>query len=271
MIVRMKEILLFTLSSSVDETIQKLGELGVLDINKINHTVNEVVERRLEAVNRTENAIAILENFNIKKKDVSLVDDSSIEPIELVDRILLTPEIEQNCKNKLYELNQQLEWYKIWGEHVDVKDFNFLKEKEIYVRLYQADKSIVKELKENHCIATFQEYNNKVPVALFTTDVTERLDLKEEILPKLSLEVIKEQLKEAEQQLEETTLFLESQVGNVSLLEDYLVELEERLGVQQTLNGMGNIDGKLSYLKGYLPKDAVEDFKSVAKKNNSWL
>ncbi len=32
MIVRMKEILLFTLASAVNETIYKLGELGVVDI-----------------------------------------------------------------------------------------------------------------------------------------------------------------------------------------------------------------------------------------------
>ncbi len=268
MIVRMKEILLFTLSSSVDETIQKLGELGVLDINKINHTVGEVVERRLDAVNRAENAIAILENYNNKKKQVSLVDNAPIEPKELVDRILLTPEIEQNCNNKLLELNQQLEWYNIWGENVAVKDFNYLQEKGIYVRLYLVDKSSVNELKKNHCIATFQEYDNKVPIALFATNATERLDLKEETLPKLSLEVIKEQLKEAEEQLKESTLFLENQVGNIVLLKDYLLELEERLGVEQTLNGMGNIEGKLSYLKGYLPKDTVEDFTTVAKENN---
>ncbi|UMB53772.1 hypothetical protein MKD41_15745 [Lutibacter sp. A64] len=264
----MKEILLFTLSSSVDETIQKLGELGVLDINKINHTVGEVVERRLDAVNRAENAIAILENYNNKKKQVSLVDNAPIEPKELVDRILLTPEIEQNCNNKLLELNQQLEWYNIWGENVAVKDFNYLQEKGIFVRLYLVDKSSVNELKKDHCIATLQEYDNKVPVALFATNATERLDLKEETLPKLSLEVIKEQLKEAEEQLKESTLFLENQVGNIALLKDYLLELEERLGVEQTLNGMGNIEGKLSYLKGYLPKDAVEDFTTVAKENN---
>ncbi|UMB62028.1 hypothetical protein MHL31_07495 [Lutibacter sp. A80] len=264
----MKEILLFTLSSSVDETIQKLGELGVLDINEINHSIDEVVERRLTDVNRANNAIAILENYKKKTKDVSSVGNRFVEPKQLIDRILLTPEIEQNCKNKLDELNQQLEWYKIWGENVTVKDFKYLQEKEIYIRLYQADKSIVKELKKDHCIATFQEYDNKIPVALFTTDKSERLDLKEETLPKLPLNVIKQQIKRKERQLEQVVSFLENHVSNINLLEDYNLELEERLGVQQTLNGMGNIEGKLKYLKGYLPKDSVDDFIAVAKENH---
>ena len=268
MIVRMKEILLFTLSSSVDETIQKLGELGVLDIKQINQPVDEVVVRRETLVNRTKNAIAILENYKKKTNKIPKVNHKDIDPKQVTDRILLAPEIEQNCQNKLQELNQQLEWYKIWGENVHIKDFEYLRKKGIYIRLYQADKSLVEPLKKKHCIVSFPEYNDKVAMALFTTDAHERLSIKEEPLPELPLQEIKQRIKRKVRQLAEIESFLKNQVGNIGLLEDDLMVLEDQLGMQQTLNGMGDIEGKLKYLKGYIPKNEVDTFESYAEKHH---
>lgn len=69
MIVRMKEILLFTLSSSVEETVQELGELGVVEIREINPPTGEQIERNKEKVMRVETAISILENHTKRDSD----------------------------------------------------------------------------------------------------------------------------------------------------------------------------------------------------------
>ena len=48
MIVRMKELLLFSSARTVDETIQRLGQLGVVEIKEVSHSSNGTVEWRQE-------------------------------------------------------------------------------------------------------------------------------------------------------------------------------------------------------------------------------
>lgn len=269
MIVRMKEILLFTTSRSVDETVHKIGELGVVDIKEINPPVGKLIERRTTEVRRTESAISSLKNhISSKNGDTDRVIYHANDPKRITDRVLRTADIKQKCQNKLDDLNQQLRWYETWGEKTDIKDFEYLREKGIYIRLHQVNKPLVRSLAKNHCIVAFPEHDGKVPIAFFTQDESEKLNLKEELLPELPIMEIKRQIKRKKRQLAEIGLFLEDQATNMVLLDDYLFFLKDRLGVQQTLDGMGDIEGKLKYLKGYIPRNAVDSFISVAEMQN---
>lgn len=269
MIVRMKEILLFTTLRSVDETVHKLGELGAVDIKEINRPTGESIERRTTEVNRTKSAIAILKNYMGRKNgDTARVKYNAKDPKRITDRVLMTADIRQKCQNKLDDLNQQLIWYNTWGEKIDIKDFKYLREKGIYIRLYQVDKLLVQPLAKDHCITAFPKRDGKVPIALFTRDESEKLDLKEAQLPVLPIKEIRRQIKRKKRQLAEVELFLEDQTHHMGLLYDYFSFLKDRLGVQWTLEGMGDIEGRLKYLKGFIPRDAVGPFISVAKQHN---
>ena len=128
MIVRMKEIWLFTLSHSVEETVQALGELGVVEIREISQPTNGQIERYIEKVMRTESAISILENYtkknNVNKKRKKY---NSVDPVRITDRILISGKFRKQCQNTLDDLNRQLKWYEKWGEKNDLKDFNYLR------------------------------------------------------------------------------------------------------------------------------------------------
>ncbi len=268
MIVRMKEILLFTMARSVDETIRVLGNLGVVDIKEINRSPNGTVERRLASVNKTGNAISFLKEHSRKKKDtVSRIKYPAKDPKQLVERVLMTEEIRRKCKDRLDELDQLLDWYKTWGEKVNVKDFETLRKKGIYIWLYLLDKSMLPKVKEDHTIVAFPERNGKIPVALVTQNEHEKLNQKEVVPPKLSLDAIQRQIKRKERQLTEVERFLDDQTEHLDWLEDYRILLKDQLGMQQTLGGMGDIGGKLKYLKGYIPRDSVDDFVSKAEEN----
>ena len=137
MIVRMKEILLFSLSSSVEETIQRLGELGVVDIKEINPPTGERIERNIEKIMRTENAISILEKHaKINEDEAESLNYNSKDPIRITNRILISRDFKKQCQIRLNELNQQLKWYETWGDNIDLKDFKYLQKKGIYIRLY---------------------------------------------------------------------------------------------------------------------------------------
>ena len=140
MIVRMKEILLFTLSTSVDQTVHELGKMGVVEIREINPPTSDYIERTTEKLTHTESALSILENYKAKKKNQpERAKYNSKDPKRIVDRIILTGEIKKQCKQKLDFYNQIVKWYDTWGQNTDIKDIAYLNSKGLYVRLYRVD------------------------------------------------------------------------------------------------------------------------------------
>ncbi|KPM30882.1 V-type ATP synthase subunit I [Croceitalea dokdonensis DOKDO 023] len=268
MIVRMKEILLFTTARSVDDSILQLGKLGVVDIQEVNGSNNGTLERRLEAVQRAENAISILKQYAKRKnEDDSRTKYTVNDPKQLVDRVLQTEEIRQKAQEKLDTLNLHLQWYKTWGEKVNIKDITDLKQHGIHLKLYLLDKAVVASLNENHTLVKLPERQGKIPVVLVARNESEKLNRKEKPLPQQSFEDIKQQIERKERQLAEVDLFLEDQAENIAWLEDFLLLAKDRLGMQEAFEGMGDIEGKLKYLKGYIPRNTVDDFMAAAETN----
>tara|TARA_R110002012_G_scaffold213018_3_gene384093 strand:- start:9211 stop:11058 length:1848 start_codon:yes stop_codon:yes gene_type:complete len=269
MIVRMKEILLFTTARSVDDTILQLGKLGVVDIKEVNGANNGTAERRLEALERAERALTLLyERLKKEKKATLPIKYSTTDPKQLVDRLLLTNEIRQKANERIEELQQQYRWYATWGENVKLKDIAHLRERGIFLQLYLLDKAMVKTLDEKHTLVKLPEKNGKVPVVMIARNASEKLNHKEESLPKLSFETVERQLQRKERQLAEVEHFLQDQAENIAWLEDYHLLLKDRLGIQKTFEGMGDIEGKLKYLKGYIPRNTVNDFVAAAEENH---
>ena len=269
MVVRMKEILLFTTARSVDDTILRLGELGVVDIKQMNGINNGTVERRLEAVHRSETAIAILKEYALTQhKRSDILKYKASDPKQLVDRVLQTEDIRQKCRETLEDLNQQLQWYGTWGESVNTKDIAFLKTQGIYLRLYELDKSVAASLNQEHTLVKLPERDGKVPVVLVAQSASEKLNRKEASLPRLPFEEVKQQKERKERQLAAVDHFLEDQAENLEWLEDYHLLLKDLLGMQQTFEGMGDIEGKLKYLKGFIPRNAMADLVAAAEENH---
>jgi len=268
MIVRMKEISLFTLSSQIDETLLKLGSLGAMDVKQIKPPEGEEVERWSEAVSRTKQAIGILErngkdkNANPDRKRYNFHD-----PRRLTERLLTSLKIQLQVRERLGQLKQQRAWYRTWGEQVHVKDLEFLQEKGIFVRLYRIEKSVLSSIPKELPVVAFAEKEGKVPVALFTTEPAAKLPFTEEKWPELPLDVIEREVAKKERQLEEVEHYWSDQAEQLPVLRDYLELLSDRLNLEEVEGSMGNVEGKIRYLRGYLPKDAVDEFKEVAKQN----
>lgn len=269
MIVKMKEIWLFTLSSLVEETVQELGRLGVVEIREITPPAGEQIERNAEKVSRAEKAISMLEGYLNKSKSTEKRKKyNSSDPARVTDRILISGKYRKRCQLKLNSLQKQLNWYKTWGEHIDPKDFGYLQKKGIYIHLYLVEKTFLKSLPKDQHIVAFAKQGDKVPVALFSRSESEKLNFKEEPLPVLSFEEVKRQIIRKKRQLEEVELYLSDQAENIALLHDYRQFLEDRLNTQKVLEGMGNIKGSISYIKGFIPRNAVDLFKAKAQQNN---
>ena len=265
MIVPMREVLLFSSVRSVDETVLKLGQLGVLDMQKVNFFEDETVERSQEALYRTEKVIETLKDFAKRKNYQNSYLPSKIkDPKRLISRILKTGTIKENCLNQLKLLDHQLLWYKIWGNELKVNDFVYLRSRGIHLRFYILEKSVVKRLRKKHLVFELPARKGKIPTILISRNQNEKLDKVAWRLPDLSLTQVKKQIKRKKRQLSALKNYLENQVGNLKFLETYHLYLKDRLLLQQARAGSGDIEGKLCYFKGFLPKEAVEDFVQTA-------
>lgn len=270
MIVKMKELWLFTLSSSVDKTIAELGKLGVVDIRETTPPIGEEIERNAEKITRVDKAIAILEkhteNGLVRKNGKKY---TAVDPERITDRVLTTGRLQKRVRHALDDLQKQLAWYRTWGETIDPQDFDYLREKGVYIRLYLLDKSLLKLIPAAHHIVTFAERkDNQVPVALFARSASETLPFQEEPIPARSLAEVERQIDRKKRQLEELELYRTDQAENIALLHDYRDYLQDRLNTRKALAGMGDIEGHIQYLHGFIPQEAVADFTAVAEQEH---
>ncbi len=265
MIVRMKEIVLFTTAKNVDATIQQLGELGVVDIKQINSPANGVLERCSHDIENTQQALLLLEAQPLQKKDVSdATNGNGKDPKRIVERLLKFKNVKQKIHQALADVEAQLEFYEIWGKDFKQKNLQELQQKGIYVHLYLLDKPQLKQLPANNTIVTLPEKKGKIPVVLFTRNLSEYLNFKEISIPTMPLKSLEALKNRKERQLAQAEDFLKHQKQFEPVLKTYLKVLNDRLNSQTALTGMGDIDGKVKYLKGYLPKNTVAAFKKVA-------
>ncbi|WP_299526838.1 hypothetical protein [Winogradskyella sp.] len=269
MIVRMKEILLFTSAHSVDATIQKIGELGVVDIKEVNPPSGDIIERCLQDIDDTHQALSILEQHELTDKaNNDVIDTNGKDPKRIVGRLVKSKIVKQNIYKTLEDVNSQLEFFDTWGKKFHQRELDYLKEKGIFVRLYMLSKSQLKTLPKDRVTVTFTEKEGKIPLALFSQNAKARLNFKEVAIPDMPYSALQDIKKRKERQLEQVEVFLNEMKGFEELLSDYSHFLNDRLNSETALDSMGDIEGKVKFLRGYLPKDALDGFTSVAKKEH---
>lgn len=271
MIIKMKELLLFVSSKKVDDALHKLGELGAVEIRNVKLPDSDSIRYTQEKISQIEKAKSIIEGYaDVKiKKDSNWTVHPTEDPERIIKSVLLSGEFEQKAKQTLNELNAQLEWYQTWGEDLKLKDFEYLKRKGIFVKLYKADKAFLKNVPKDKDIVVLPGSGGKKCVALFTRDENDHLDLKEEAFPKLPLKVVETRIANKNRQLKEQEYYLADLVGKIPTLDEYLEEFENKLTFRNALHGMGGIADSISYLKGYIPVTQIADFEKAADEN-SW-
>lgn len=269
MIVKMKEIVIFTSSQKITTTINELGKLGVIDVCELQIPDNKEITETKNAILETENAINYLSTL-VKNKIINnklqLQNDKNFRVLS--NRILKVKDLFTSCKNKITSINQQLKWYQIWGNNFQLKDLQLLKENGIFVKLYLIKKEDVKKLPKPFCIQTFSEIDNQIPIVFFTKKPEENLDFKPVHFPKNSLEDLQKQLSRKNRQLEKIDEFIVENIPYLPSLKNHISNLNDSLAIHQTIKNLQTIDNKCHYLQGYLPLDDIENFKKTAHKNH---
>ncbi len=258
MIIDMKQVTLFVTNSNREEALEKLRELGVLHIKNITSPVSEDVTELENKIRRTENALQVLAEQNGESetpKTAKKSDDLIHETLNLADK---RTELEE----QLAEKKQTLEWYDTWGK-INQKDIKELERRGVYVRLYAASKSYLKEQTKDLPLYKINETKTTAFLALITGDPEEKLDLKEVTVPEKSFAKIRQKTEKIQDEIATVNSKLQNICAETEKIEKYKNKLEKELEFVRVRSGMGEAE-EINFLQGFCPVNKLETLREKA-------
>jgi len=275
MIVPMKKISLITLGDKKEETLKKLGELGIVDI--------EISEASSEKLNQLKDNIALLKNalFTIgKSKSKKQKELDSLEVLALAKEIALLSEEKTKCHTQRAALSAELQRLKKWGD-IDPESILELRLKGVDIGLYEMPKSEYLALPES--IKTVRLASSRSSVKFlavrsnFEAETLAALEKYLLSLPKVSCLKMRNEISAYTKQIGEIEEKISSYASSVESIKKEIKRLEKEVEFETYCAGMA--EEKLSmdesrpvsvaYFKGYIEKDNLPLLKKTAT-DNSW-
>jgi len=265
MIVPMKKIVILALAKDAAATLKRLGNLGLLHIEheklpkgKDIQTLKDDIELVTKATNILLSAMREDKTALSEESESTNWKDCAEHVVNSYNRIDQLEEYMRNTKDAISK------WEK-W------RDFNpdnirSLREKNIYIKLYEIPAKEFKKLPSNLVIKKISAARGVVSFALISRGENE-LPFKELALPKIGLTKMRERISEdlsiiksIREDLEKHTIYIKSFNSIKKFLEKELEFQEARHGAGQT--------GEIVYITGYAPYDVSNIVLACAKVEN---
>lgn len=264
MIVPMKKSSIIILAKDTQNSLKELRRLGVLHIE--HHQVPQskdimILKEDIILINEAENILmqtdpscpSLLENAEAE------VDDWRHIARHIIDTHKRIEHAEEYARN----LSVQIEQWKPWGDF-DPEEIKKLREKGIYIKLYQVPYKNIKELPKDLAIKTiFTEKGIAHCLAVGQKEFS--LPFKEISLPNMGLEKMRKRLLENKEVIKGLNEDLRRSCNYYQRLIKIKKKLEKEVEIQEAMRGMGEA-GELAYVTGYIPVDVVQDLSDLAKK-----
>jgi len=264
MIVPMKKSSIIILAKDTQNCLIELRRLGVLHIEHNQVPQGRDITILKEEIILLNDALGILiqtdpscpslvENAEVK------VDDWRNIARHIIDKRKRIEHAEEYARN----LSVQIELWKPWGDF-DPEEIKKLREKDIYIKLYQVPHKNIKELPRDLAIKTiFTEKGIAHCLAVGQNEFS--LSFKEISLPHMGLEAMRKRLLENTEALKGLDEDLRSSCNYYQRLIEIKKKLGKELEMQEAMRGMGEA-GELAYVTGYIPFDAAQSLSDLAKK-----
>jgi len=264
MIVPMKKSSVIILAKDTQNSLKELRRLGVLHIEHHRVPQGKDITILKEEIILLNDALGILmqtdpscpsrvENAEAKVDDWRHIARHIIDTRKKIEH---AGEYERN-------LSVQIDQWEPWGDF-DPDEIKKLREKGIYIKLYQVPYKNIKELPKDLAIKTiFMEKG--IAHCLVVGQKEFSLSFKEISLPLMGIETMRKRLLEDKEALKEVNEDLRRSCNYYQGLIKVKKKLEKELEMQEAMRGMGEA-GELAYVSGYIPVDAAQSLSDLAKK-----
>src|SRR4030043_1392735 len=264
MIVPMKKSSIIILAKDTQNCIEELRRMGVL------HIEHHQVPQSKDIMILKEDIILINEAGNILMQTdpscPSLIENAEAEVDDwrhIARHIIDTRKKIEQAEEYGRNLTVQIEQWKPWGDF-DPEEIKKLREKDIYIKLYQIPQKNIKELPGDLAIKTiFTEKGIAHCLAVGQKEFS--LSFKEISPPQMGIEKMRKRLREDQEVIKGLKDDLSRSCNYYQRLIKTKKKLEKELEMQEAMRGMGEA-GELAYVTGYIPVDTAQALSDLAKK-----
>ena len=263
MIVKMKKVFLLIQKNKAQAGLDSLGALGVVHVEHeylpSGPELNEIREK-LSLIEQARSILSATAEKHPAKYIIHKAGDLQTVCRHVIDL--------QKRYNQLREysvtLNSRIDLWKCWGDF-EPGQINALREKNIFIKLYQIPKDKLKSLPSGILLKKISAQGVLINCLVAATEDM-NIGFKELELPKMSLSGMENRLNEDAQIMAN----IREELSGYLVYNNDLISAEETLLNQKdfysVLSGMGQVN-EITYLKGYIPVDAEDSLFKQAKQN----
>jgi V/A-type H+/Na+-transporting ATPase subunit I len=258
MIIPMKKCTLFFSSRYHDEALLQLRKLGVLHIQNVKPVSVDDIQHLQTEIDSIDRVLTLID------AESRIAQNSDIEPIEVVAQTLSLIEQKESVNRELSEIQVMADWFDRWG-NISYNSVQALKNAGLFVRLYITDKNGLAHIPEDKQVFVGGIVNNIVYLALVSSSQDEKLDLREEFIPKIEPGEVRTKIAELENIYKSISDQLHSMAAYRDMLKVYRLKQEKNLEISRVKSGMGDL-GDVSYLQGFCPNEIMPELQKVMEK-----
>lgn len=276
MIEQMNKVSIVLLNKEKEAALKSLRKIGLVHLEKIEGT-SEKLNAFKEYTNNAIISESILSEVKIAKQKSIVIEDLSKEQvIELCSNIVNKSERKKQLLEEISSDATELERFAKWGS-VLLEDFDYLKSKEIQLKLYEISADKYATIDES--IQTILVNNDKKTVRFLILNGGETRPEKllpeafEVPFPRMSTNQLEKEIEKDNLEINEIDKFFEQNAKFLPNIKKFKKELESDIEFENVNAGMAHENEKsetdLAWISGYVPTANIEEF-SVKCKENQW-
>jgi Archaeal/vacuolar-type H+-ATPase subunit I len=274
MIIKMKKLLLFLPNSETEikANLAILGELGMVHITPFQLPKDGSIDEVDSRVKQLKKAIQILDQYKSKENDpivnTDRIDKLTKDENSLLEKVLSTEKEYQNLIQEKKHLNENLHWFKDWG-NIALDDFKLLQQKKVFIRLYLANDKDLKAISKQDQFSIVGKLNELHQIVFVTENKDQKLNLTEVKLPEYGKNEVVDLINQNDAILKQCQNLLTALSLHQGVLVKALAVESKSLDLKKVEFSGQKLDNQIVYWKGYMPEESVENLIRVAEEN-SW-
>ncbi len=261
MIERMKKITLLISEKERELFISDLRKAGVVHIKSVKEPESHDIQFVQDKIAKAEQTITTLELY-ATRKEAETCDYDDVKMLEVEQEIRENSAERENLITELRELKAQKKWYEEWGEF-DPADLTSLRESGLDLKLYRAEKNILKKIPEDMEYKILRRDRGNIYLAVLGDVEAGSLPMEEVLAPDITpgkvadlIETKGKRIESIEDGFREKACGLDGMRHCLRKLEKSLEFLNVKYGMQQ--------EKKFAYMQGFCPEKKITKIKELA-------
>ncbi|WKC90500.1 V-type ATP synthase subunit I [Borreliella carolinensis] len=261
MIVKMKKVLLLTLSKYKKESLEILRDFGAVHINSCNKN-SESLQKSID------NRRILIQAFSLLREDggVKALKSSNGNFLDIAKSIVnLGNEIKefQDIKRSLLHERNLIS---VWG-NFSLENIDKLKESNIYIQFFKIQKSEYKNLLRDPNVNVFLIKNVKnTSYFVSVGEFEQKIEIADEFKFNYDLNYINNKLKVVDEILDQKLTQISLFNKYIDILREEIKNYDQIVEFEQVLADMQTDFEDFSYITGFVPAESQESLKSAVLK-----